>query len=214
VLPTPEVLRDRAMNAADVLPPPPGGAFTGTVSPITPQVRARMGDTWSPACPVALGDLRYVTVTFRGFDGAPHTGELVVAASAADDVVAVFRELHAVDFPIEQMRLISGDDLVAPATGDGNNTAAFICRAARGQTRWSEHAYGLAIDVNPFHNPMAKGDLVLPELASAYTDRTPTRPGMHAPAGPAVRAFASIGWEWGGTWRSSKDWMHFSRDGR
>ena len=30
----------------------------------------------------------------------------------------------------------------------------------------------------------------------------------------AVRAFARIGWEWGGAWRYSKDYMHFSRNGR
>jgi hypothetical protein len=214
VLPTPEVLRDRAMTAADILPPPPDGAFTSSVAGISPQVRARMGETWSPACPVALGDLRYVTVAFRGFDGAPHTGELVVAASVADDVVSVFRQLYAADFPIEQMRLIGDADLGIPPTGDGNNTASYMCRAARGQTTWSQHAYGLAIDVNPFHNPMAKGDLVLPELAGAYADRTVLRPGMHALDGPAVRAFAGIGWQWGGDWRSSKDWMHFSRNGR
>ena len=31
--------------------------------------------------------------------------------------------------------------------------------------------------------------------------------------GPVVRAFARIGWEWGGAWRYSKDYMHFSQNG-
>jgi len=214
VLPTPEILRDRAMTAASLLPPPPGGAFRSTVEAISPAVRARMGHTWSPECPVALADLRYVTVSFRGFDGAAHTGELVVAASFADDVVGVLARLFAAEFPIEQMRLITDADLDAPATGDGNNTAAFICRPARGQTRWSQHAYGTAVDINPFHNPLVKRDLVVPELASSYADRSPTRPGMHAPGSQAVRAFSSIGWEWGGMWKSSKDYMHFSENGQ
>jgi hypothetical protein len=181
---------------------------------MTPAVRERMGQSWSPDCPVALADLRYLTVSFRGFDDRPHTGELVVAASVADDVVSVFRALYEEGFPIEEMRLPTTADLQAPPTGDGNNTASYVCRAARGQTSWSQHAYGLAVDVNPFHNPMVKRDLVLPELASAYADRTDVRPGMHVDGGPAVRAFARIGWTWGGTWRSSKDWMHFSENGR
>lgn len=214
VLPTPEVLRERAMTAGSALPPPPGGVFRSTVGPIGPEVRARMGRTWSPECPVALADLRYVTVSFRGFDSGAHTGELVVAASFAVDVVGVFEQLFAADFPIEQMRLVTDADLDAAATGDGNNTAAFLCRPARGQTRWSQHAHGTAVDVNPFHNPLVKPDLVLPELASSYADRSPTRPGMHAAGGPAVRAFAGIGWEWGGTWRSHKDYMHFSENGQ
>lgn len=214
VLPTPAVLRERSMTAASVLPPPPGGAFRSSVAPISPAIRARMGRTWSPECPVPLTDLRYVTVSFRGFDGAAHTGELVVAASLADDVVAVFGTLFAAGFPIEQMRLITDADLAAPPTGDGNTTAAFICRAARGQTRWSQHAYGTAVDINPFHNPLVKRDLVVPELASSYAERSPARPGMHASGTPAVQAFSAIDWKWGGAWRSSKDYMHFSQNGQ
>ena len=38
-----------------------------------------MGGTWQEGCPVALEDLRYVTVSFVGFDGGVHTGELVRA---------------------------------------------------------------------------------------------------------------------------------------
>ena len=214
VLPTPELLRDRRMTAADVLPPPADGQFAAAVSPVTPEVRSRMGATWSEACPVPLEGLRHLALVFRGFDGAAHTGELVVAASVADDVVEVFRRLFAADFPIEEMRLPTTADLEAPPTGDGNNTAGYVCRAARGQTTWSQHALGLAVDVNPFHNPMVKADLVLPELASTYAGRAGVRPGMHLPGGPAVEAFAAVGWQWGGDWRSSKDWMHFSRDGR
>lgn len=214
VLDTPAVLRDRRMTSPSLLPPPKDGRFAATVGAVTPAIRQRMGQTWSEACPVGLGGLRYLTVSFRGFDGAAHTGELVVNAEVADDVVQVFRRLFDAGFPIEEMRLPTTADLTAPPTGDGNNTAGLVCRASRGQTTWSQHAYGLAVDVNPFHNPMVKRDLVLPELASAYRDRTAVRPGMHLPGGPSVRAFAEIGWEWGGDWRSSKDYMHFSRNGR
>ena len=83
----------------------------------------------------------------------------------------------------------------------------------RGETTFSQHAYGLAIDVNPFQNPYTKGDLVLPELASSYLDRGRVRPGMITPDGPVVRAFAAIGWTWGGTWHSLKDLQHFSQNG-
>jgi hypothetical protein len=34
-----------------------------------------------------------------------------------------------------------------------DNTSAFNCRDATGAMRWSEHAYGEAIDVNPIENP-------------------------------------------------------------
>jgi hypothetical protein len=70
------------------------------------------------------------------------------------------------------------------------------------------------VDLNPFQNPYHRDDLVLPELASAYLDRDWPRPGMVRPDGPAVRAFASVGWEWGGAWSTLKDYQHFSIDGR
>lgn len=210
VLATPRTLRERRYRTRDLLPPPADGRFAATVGPVTPSIRARMGATWSPGCPVALGDLRYLTLTFRGFDGAAHTGELVVAASEARGVVGVFRTLFRAGFPIEEMRLPGTADLEAAPTGDGNNTAGLVCRAARGQTRWSAHAYGLAVDLNPFQNPYTSGDLVLPELASAYLDRDRVRPGMVRPDDVAVRAFARIGWSWGGAWQSLQDYQHFS----
>ena len=213
VLPTPAPLRDRRLPTTDRLPPPPGGTFRSTVAAISPTIRARMGETWQAGCPVALGDLRYVTVSFRGFDGRAHTGELVVNRRVAAGVVSVFARLYRARFPIEEMRLVTTADLEAHPTGDGNNTAAFVCRTARGQTRWSAHAYGLAIDVDPFQNPYHRGDLILPELASAYLDRADRRPGMILPGGVVTGAFASIGWTWGGTFRSPKDLMHFSATG-
>ena len=214
VRPTPTPLRVRRFPTTDLLPPPADGAFHATTGPVTPEIRDRMGETWSPACPVALDDLAYLTVVFRGFDGLAHTGELVVAAGQAKGVVSVFRTLFAADFPIEEMRLPTTADLEAHPTGDGNDTAGLVCRAARGQTSWSAHAYGLAIDLNPFMNPYHDGDVVLPELASAYLDRGWVRPGMVEPGSVAVRAFARIGWTWGGSWSSLKDYQHFSQTGR
>jgi hypothetical protein len=213
VLPTPRALRDRRLPTVDRLRPPSDGRFHSTVRALDPALRARMGETWRPGCPVGLADLRYVTVTFQGFDGRPHTGELVVNERVADEVVGVFARLYRAGFPIEEMRLVTTADLHAHPTGDGNNTAAFVCRAARKQTRWSAHAYGLAVDVDPFQNPFQRGDLILPELASAYLDRGRVRPGMILPADAVTRAFAAIGWTWGGTWRAPKDRMHFSATG-
>lgn len=212
--PTPEELRVRRYPTRDVLPPPAGDRFRSTIGPVTPELRRRMGKTWSPRCPVDLDDLRYVTVSFRGFDGLAHTGELVVAALEAPDLVSVFRALFEADFPIEEMRLPTTADIEARPTGDGNNTAGLVCRVARGSTSWSAHAYGLAIDVNPFQNPYRNGDVVLPELASAYLDRSWRRPGMILPGSVVVREFASIGWSWGGAWGSLEDYQHFSATGR
>ena len=202
------------MPTVDELPPPRDDHWRGSVRPIGPAVRARMGTSWEPGCPVGLRDLRYLRLTFWGFDRAPHTGELIVHRRYARDVLGVFRRLYDARFPIEQMTLPRNVELDPTPSGDGNGTGAMACRAARGSTSYSAHAYGLAVDLNPFQNPYHRDNLILPERASAYLDRSWHRPGMVQPGGLAVREFARIGWSWGGGWRTLKDYQHFSATGR
>ena len=162
-----------------------------------------------------LEGLTYLTLSFYGFDGMAHTGEMIVAAEFADGVVEVFRRLWEVGFPIEEMRVQDQAEMDAHPTGDGNVSGSFECRPAVGRSGgWSMHAYGLAVDINPFHNPYVKGDAIAPELASAYLDRTDLRPGMIVEGDTAVVAFEQMGWGWGGRWSTAKDWMHFSSNGR
>ncbi|MEU7789927.1 M15 family metallopeptidase [Amycolatopsis sp. NPDC049159] len=209
--PTPPELVNRALPTKDLFPPPAGDQYASTVSAVPADVLAR--STWQAGCPVEATDLRYLTMSFWGFDGRAHTGEMLVNAKGAAGITQVFGKLFAARFPLEEMRVTSPEELTLPPTGDGNSTSAFVCRPARGQTSWSAHAYGLAVDVNPFCNPYTQGDLVLPELASAYVDRSNRRPGMVLAGDATVRAFAAIGWSWGGAWTSPKDRMHFTGNG-
>lgn len=212
IQPTPPELRNRRFTLTDSVPQLPGTGFDSRVGTAPAEVIAR--STWKPGCPVQSSDLDWVRLTFLGFDGKRHTGELLTNKSASADLLQVFERLWDARYPIEEMRITRADELDAPPTGDGNNTGSFACRPAVGQRVFSQHAYGLAIDVNPFQNPYVKGDLVLPELSSAYLDRSNVRPGMIRGDDPVVRAFAAIGWEWGGAWRSLLDIQHFSANGR
>jgi hypothetical protein len=209
---TPPELVDRRIVTVDVLRPPPDGAFHATVGTVPAAVAAR--STWSARCPVTLADLRYLTVSFRGFDGRAHTGELLVSRTVAPAVVTVFGRLFAAGYPMERMVITTVAERDAPPTGDGNTTGAFNCRPSTGGTSWSEHAYGRAIDVNPFQNPYVRGRLVIPELARAYADRGRILPGVITASGPVVAAFSAVGWTWGGSWTAPKDYMHFSSTGR
>jgi hypothetical protein len=211
VLPTPPQLVNRALPTADILPPPRDGRYAATVTTVPPDVLAR--STWRPSCPVPAAGLRYLTMSFWGYDGRAHTGEMLVNASGAAGITKVFGQLFAARFPLEEMRVTGPAELTAPPTGDGNSTSAFVCRPARGQTTWSAHAYGLAVDVNPFCNPYTRGNLVLPELATSYVDRQNVRPGMVEPGDVVVRSFLSIGWTWGAEWTTPKDIQHFTATG-
>lgn len=211
---TPAELADRRFATVDTLPPPPDGEFHATVQNLSEAPQALAQSTWVEGCPVPPEELAYITVSFHGFDGLNHTGEMIVAADVADDIVSVFEKLHAARFPIEEMRIATRTDLDAEPTGDTNNTTGYVCRPITGGSAFSEHAYGLAVDVNPFHNPYVRGERVLPELAIVYTDRSVDRPGMIRPGDVAAEAFAAIGWKWGGDWTSLKDYQHFSANGR
>jgi hypothetical protein len=192
--------------------PPPG--FYSTIMGIDADLAERMEPSWRTGCPVPLSDLRYVLVDYWGFDGREHRGELVVHADWADEIVAVFEELFQARFPFEQMVLIDeydGDDGRSMAA---NNTSAFNCRFVSGTTRWSEHAYGRAIDINPVQNPYVRGSIVSPSAGSAYVDRTLDLPGMIHSGDVVVTAFDNVGWLWGGNWINSKDYQHFSATGR
>lgn len=209
---TPAELVNRQLATLDTLPPPSAAGFEASIEPLTGDPLAR--STWNEGCPVGVDELRYLRLGFWGFDGLPHQGEMIVNRTVAEDIVELFRSLWDQRFPLEEMRIVTQADLEAEPTGDGNNTTAFVCRAVVGGSRFSEHAYGLAIDINPFQNPYRKGDLVLPELAASYLDRSVTRPGMVAEGGPVVSAFDALGWGWGGRWSSLDDYHHFALNNR
>jgi hypothetical protein len=154
IRPTPVELRNRRFTLPDRLAPLPGDGFASRIERVPPDVLAR--STWSDECPVDADELRWVRLAFWGFDGRRHTDELLVNADAADVMVQVFGRLYAARFPLEEMRITRAEELDAEPTGDGNNTSAFTCRPLQGTTTWSEHAYGRAVDVNPFQNPYIK----------------------------------------------------------
>jgi hypothetical protein len=189
--------------------------FRGTVELISPAQAEQMnGVSWRKGCPVSLRDLRLLTVQHWGFDGKVRTGRLIVHEDVSRHLVDVFRELYAAHFPIRRMVPVDaygGSDF---RSIEADNTSAFNCRYVDGATRWSEHAYGRAIDVNPIENPYVSGGRTSHAASRPYLDRAHHRPGMAYEGGALVRAFDAIGWGWGGRWTSAQDYQHFSASGR
>jgi poly-gamma-glutamate synthesis protein (capsule biosynthesis protein) len=189
-------------------------SYQPSITRITPSLRERMARSRHADCPLPWRDLRYLQVNYVGFDGRTHTGELVVAAKHAQDIVSVFRKLYDARWPIRRMQLVDnyrGDDDLSMAA---DNTSGFNCRRVKGSRIWSDHAFGAAIDINPFENPYVTGSSIAPSGSRRFAtlDRAE---GAVVPAGTisdddvVVRAFAAIGWEWGGSW-AEPDYQHFS----
>jgi hypothetical protein len=187
-------------------------AFHGSISRIDPNLRRRM-NSWHGGCPVPLRDLRLVRVTRWGFDSRAHRGRLIVERHQARGILHVMRVLYRHRYPIRRMRLVDAYGSDDHRSMAADNTSAFNCRFVAGTGRWSAHAYGLAIDLNPVENPYVSGGHVSPPAGARFADRSSQAPGVIHRHGFVVRAFRRIGWEWGGNWSSPKDYQHFSATG-
>src|SRR5690606_23153553 len=142
--------------------------------------------SWRPGCPVGLDDLRLLALDHWGFGGRVDRGELGVHRDAAEALVGEFHRLFDARFPIERMEhfdVYGGDD---DRSTMANNTSAFNCRRTTGGTRWSEHAYGTAVDINPVQNPYVSRGRVLDPAAAPYVDRTNHDPGTIHPGDVVV----------------------------
>jgi hypothetical protein len=182
-------------------------------SVVHPVSTAELGATWRPGCPVGPEQLRRVELDYLGFDGLIHRGDLIVHQDLVPDVIAIFEQLLRLRYPVAKMRTVehypgAEDEL----SMEDNNTSAFNCRPLPNSDRWSLHAYGRAIDLNPLLNPYIDntGDLQ-PRTAAQYLDRKRTDPGILHAGDPAVFAFTDRGWRWGGAWRNPVDYQHFER---
>lgn len=168
--------------------------------------------SWHPGCPVPLSALRSVTVNYWGFDEQSHQGILIVNQSVANQVSVIFQQLYRAHFPIakiEPVDVYQGDDSKAMAD---NDTSAFNCRNLTGSSSiFSQHAYGLAIDINPIQNPYVKQNLVAPPQGDHYLNRNSLAKGLINKNNIAYQVFHRYGWEWGGDWQNVKDYQHFQQ---
>jgi hypothetical protein len=183
-------------------------SFAGSVEPVR---WSELRHSYRAGCPVGPSDLRTVHVSYWDFAGEQQVGAIVVARRHAPAILTVFRKLWAARFPIRRLRPVSEYRGSDDASMAADNTSGFNCRFVGGTTRWSMHAYGEAIDVNPVENPYVRGSIVSPPAGRAYVDRSPYRKGMALAGGVLVQAFASVGWKWGA---SFGDYQHFSTTGR
>ena len=191
-----------------------------SIRPLSESLKSNLAHgQWHAGCPVALSQLRLVTVPYVDFDGLTREGQIIVHRDVAGSVSTVFRKLYELKFPIRHMRLskMYGPRRAIPE--DEDVTGSFWCRdsvpspcvGGTASGHWSNHAYGHAIDINPIENPYIGCGKVYDPRMAPYVDRSKRKKGMVTPA--VVRAFRSIGWGWGGDWSGTKDYMHFSTNG-
>jgi hypothetical protein len=158
-------------------------------------------------CPVPTADLRRIWVRYVDYQGVAREGNLIMHRSLTVATQKAFAALYRWRFPILVMHPAAVN--LPGLTDKSVLTSGYECRFVAGTTKWSQHSYGRAIDVNPRQNPMIRGDYLDPPNSATWLARQHYWPGMvHDPG--AVRAFTANGFAWGGRWTSLKDYMHFS----
>lgn len=185
--------------------------------PLSTEIIARIdGISYQENENITLEDLRYVHLLHYNFEGEVTEGELICNKAIAQDLLEIFYELFLAEYQIEKIQLIDeyeGDDT---ASMEANNTSCFNYRVVDGTSRLSKHAYGLAIDINPFYNPYVvyQNDgttYISPAGSEAYADRSRNFPYKIDENDLCYKLFAEHGFTWGGNWNSSKDYQHFQK---
>ncbi|MBQ6920011.1 MAG: M15 family metallopeptidase [Synergistaceae bacterium] len=180
------------------------------VSEIDDSLMARMkGKSYKDNCPIPVRDLRYVHVLHKDLNGDTHEGELVCNVYIADDVLEIFKGLYEAGYPIEKVRLVDEYDADDETSMRDNNSSCFNFRFITQSTKISKHGLGLAVDINTLYNPYVKGEHVEPATAKEYTDRSKDFPYKIERGDLCFRLFSEHGFEWGGDWKSLKDYQHF-----
>ena len=171
------------------------------------------GKSYKDDCPIPLEDLRYLHVLYKDLKGVTHGGELICNVYIASDVLDIFSALFLADYPIERVRLVDEYNADDETSMRDNNSSCFNFRFISHTTKISKHGLGLAVDINTLYNPYVKtvdGKLIIePATAEEYTDRSKSFPYKIEKGDLCYKLFTEKGFEWGGEWKTVKDYQHF-----
>jgi len=155
-----------------------------------------------------ISSLCLVNVQHWAFDGHPHRGQLIVHRGIMQDIVEIFEIMEQLKFPVARVVPIVNYKWSDDMSMADNNTSAFNYRVVLGTERFSHHAYGRAVDINPRLNPVFYDNGRIDPPRAIYN---PERPGTFSGDHPIVKEFLRRGWRWGGHFSAPLDYHHFDR---
>jgi hypothetical protein len=150
--------------------------------------------------------LKLITVQYYSTDRKVHQGQVLTNIKIAGKIETIFRFMFYEKFPIAHaipiVKYNWNDDLSMQA----NNTSSFCYR----DQSFSKHALGMAIDINPYFNPVrwkTGYEYRINKPLGAHFD--PSVPGTFYNLHPVVEEFKRLGFHWGHDFKAKNDDHHF-----
>lgn len=150
-----------------------------------------------------IDQLIQIDIRHIDFNRKRRKGKIVCNKYIADDLKNIFEELFEIRFPIYSVLPISEFDWDDDKSCSANNTSCFNYRTVMGTDKLSDHAKGMAIDINPRQNPWVHPRVGNLPQGSEYKLR---RKGTITKN--IVEIFEKYGFKWGGNWKNP-DYQHF-----
>lgn len=173
---------------------------------------------------ISLKDLSYIKFLHYDFNNNVKVGELIVNKIILDRIINILRELFNNKYQINSFILV--DNYFDNENVDRNsidlksikydNSYSFFYRKIYKTNKLSNHAYGLAIDINPKENPYlpfvaGKSDFsnLTEEEIYYLNNRDKNIPHVITHDDLLYKLFIENGFSWGGDWIDTKDYQHF-----
>jgi len=153
-----------------------------------------------------IDQLKLITVTYYSTDNKIHQGQILTNIKIADRIESIFRFILKVKFPVAHAIPVVKYNWDDEASMLSNNTYSFCYR----DESFSKHATGMAIDINPFFNPVrwkAASEKRLTQPEGAHFD--PSVPGTFYKHHPVVLELMKSGFYWGHNFSLKYDDHHF-----
>lgn len=179
-----------------------------------------VGKSFDPDGMVKRKELRYLKVLHYNYKHRIQVGELIVHKAIAKDILTIFRKLFEKEYEIKSMYLIDeywegNPEDSDTASCEAGNTSAFCYRTMTDGKKLSNHAYGLAIDINTRENPYVRyqGEKAIcyHKNAKKFINRKGGNEHMIDHADYCYKLFQKYGFTWGGDWNNPKDYQHFEK---
>jgi len=153
-----------------------------------------------------IDQLKLINVQYYSTDSKVHQGQILTNNKIADKIVVLFKFILQERFPVAHaipvVKYNWDDDLSMQA----NNTYSFCYR----DVSFSKHAYGMAIDINPYFNPVRWKTGFENHLNKPVGARyDPRKPGTFYSQQPVVLEFERLGFHWGHHFKVKFDDHHF-----